>query len=313
MRAGYPFPFLTTESVGPVLAEHGNAWIRAELVPKILRGELLIAIGYSEPGAGTDLASLRTSAVRDGDDWVINGQKMWTSLAHFCDYTWLAVRTDPDAPKKHRGISMFLVPHSDPGWSCTPVHTLGGVRTNATYYDNVRVSQDHLVGELNGGWKLITGQLNRERLSLINFGPVSQLFNQVTRWARTTELPAGGKVVDQPWVQQNLARCRALIECMKLIVYKQSWAMTVGQLEMADASAAKVYGSESFIEIYRMLGEVVGQAGLLRAGPGQPCPEAGRIERLYRTASIITFGGGANEIQRDIISAAGLWMPRASR
>ena len=313
MRAGYPFPFLTTESVGPVLAEHGNAWIRAELVPKILRGELLIAIGYSEPGAGTDLASLRTSAVRDGDDWVINGQKMWTSLAHFCDYTWLAVRTDPDAPKKHRGISMFLVPHSDPGWSCTPVHTLGGVRTNATYYDNVRVSQDHLVGELNGGWKLITGQLNRERLSLINFGPVSQLFNQVTRWARTTELPAGGKVVDQPWVQQNLARCRALIECMKLIVYKQSWAMTVGQLEMADASAAKVYGSESLIEIYRMLGEVVGQAGLLRAGPGQPCPEAGRIERLYRTASIITFGGGANEIQRDIISAAGLWMPRASR
>ena len=313
MRAGYPFPFLTTESVGPILAEHGNDWIRAELVPKILQGELLIAIGYSEPGAGTDLASLKTSAVRDGDDWVINGQKMWTSLAHFCDYTWLAVRTDPDAPKKHKGISMFLVPNSDPGWSCTPVHTLGGVRTNATYYDNIRVSADHLVGDLNGGWKLITGQLNRERLSLINFGPISQLFNQVTRWARETELPAGGRVVDQPWVQQNLGRCRALIECMKLIVYKQSWAMTVGALEMADASAAKVYGSEGFIEIYRMLGEVVGQAGLLRSGSGQGSAEAGKIERLYRTASIITFGGGANEIQRDIISAAGLWMPRASR
>ena len=313
MRAGYPFPFLTTESVGPILAEHGNDWIRGELVPKILRGELLIAIGYSEPGAGTDLASLRTSAVRDGDDWVINGQKMWTSLAHFCDYTWLAVRTDSDAPKKHQGISMFLVPNSDPGWSCTPVHTLGGVRTNATYYDNIRVSADHLVGDLNGGWKLITGQLNRERLSLINFGPISQLFNQVTRWARETDLPAGGRVADQPWVQQNLGRCRALIECMKLIVYKQSWAMTVGALEMADASAAKVYGSEGFIEIYRMLGEVVGQAGLLRSGSGQGSAEAGKIERLYRTASIITFGGGANEIQRDIISAAGLWMPRASR
>jgi alkylation response protein AidB-like acyl-CoA dehydrogenase len=313
MRAGYPFPFLTTESVGPILAEHGNEWIRSELVPKILQGELLIAIGYSEPGAGTDLASLKTSAVRDGADWVINGQKMWTSLAHFCDYTWLAVRTDPDAPKKHKGISMFLVPNSDPGWSCTPVHTLGGVRTNATYYDNIRVSADHLVGELNGGWKLITGQLNRERLSLINFGPISQLFNQVTRWARETELPTGGRVVDQPWVQQNLGRCRALIECMKLIVYKQSWALTVGALEMADASAAKVYGSEGFIEIYRMLGEVVGQAGLLRSGSGQGSAEASKIERLYRTASIITFGGGANEIQRDIISAAGLWMPRASR
>jgi len=313
MRAGYPFPFLTTESVGPILAEHGNDWIRSELVPKILQGELLIAIGYSEPGAGTDLASLKTSAVRDGDDWVINGQKMWTSLAHFCDYTWLAVRTDPGAAKKHKGISMFLVPNSDPGWSCTPVHTLGGVRTNATYYDNIRVSSDHLVGELNGGWKLITGQLNRERLSLINFGPISQLFNQVTRWARETELPTGGRVADQPWVQQNLGRCRSLIECMKLIVYKQSWAMTVGALEMADASAAKVYGSEGFIEIYRMLGEVVGQAGLLRPGGGQSSAEAAKIERLYRTASIITFGGGANEIQRDIISAAGLWMPRASR
>ncbi len=313
MRAGYPFPFLTTESVGPILAEHGNAWVREEIVPKILRGELLIAIGYSEPGAGTDLASLKTSAVRDGDHWVINGQKMWTSLAHFSDYTWLAVRTDPDAPKKHRGISMFLVPNSDPGWSCTPVHTLGGVRTNATYYDNIRVSEDHLVGELHGGWKLITSQLNRERLSLINFGPVSQLFNQVTNWARQTALPTGGRVIDQAWVQQNLARCRALIECMKLIVYRQSWAMTEGNLEMADASAAKVYGSEGFIEVYRMLGEIVGQAGLVRAGTAQATAEAGRIERLYRTASIITFGGGTNEIQRDIISAAGLWMPRASR
>jgi 3-oxocholest-4-en-26-oyl-CoA dehydrogenase alpha subunit len=313
MRAGYPFPFLTTESVGPILAEHGNEWVRREIVPKILKGELLISIGYSEPGAGTDLASLSTSAVRDGDEWVINGQKMWTSLAHFCDYTWLAVRTDPEAPKKHKGISMFLVPNADPGWSCTPVHTLGGVRTNATYYDNIRVSNDHLVGELNGGWKLITGQLNRERLSLINFGPVSQLFNEVTRWAIETTLPAGGQVAEQPWVQQNLGRCRALIECMKLIVYKQSWAMTTGKLEMADASAAKVYGSEGFIEVYRRLGEIVGQAGLIRSGGEHTTAQAGKIERLYRTASIITFGGGTNEIQRDIISAAGLWMPRASR
>ena len=313
MRAGYPFPFLTTESVGPILAEHGNDWIKREIVPNILQGELLISIGYSESGAGTDLASLKTSAVRDGDGWLINGQKMWTSLAHFCDYTWLAVRTDPTAAKKHKGISMFLVPNSDPGWSCTPVHTLGGVRTNATYYDNIRVSDDHLVGELNGGWKLITGQLNRERLSLINFGPVSQLFNQVTNWAINAVLPGGERVVDQPWVQHNLGRCRALIECMKLIVYKQSWAMTEGTLEMADASAAKVYGSEGFIEVYRMLGEIVGQAGLVRSGSAQTNAAAGRIERLYRTASIITFGGGTNEIQRDIIAAAGLWMPRASR
>lgn len=313
MRAGYPFPFLTTESVGPTLAEHGNAWIREEIVPQILRGELLVSIGYSEPGAGTDLAALRTSAVRDGDDWVINGQKMWTSLAHFCDYTWLAVRTDPDAPKKHKGISMFLVPNSDPGWSCTPVHTLGGVRTNATFYDNIRVSDEHRVGELNGGWKLITSQLNRERLSLINFGPISELFNQVVHWARDALGDDGQPVAAQSWVQANLARSRALIECMKLIVYKQSWAMTAGTLGMADASAAKVFGSEGFIEVYRLLGEIVAEAGLLRSHSPGAQEQAGRIERLYRSASIITFGGGANEIQRDIISAAGLWMPRASR
>jgi len=313
MRAGYPFPFLTTESVGPTLAEHGNEWMQRELVPKILRGELLVAIGYSEPDAGTDLASLKTSAVRDSQGWLINGQKMWTSLAHFSDYTWLAARTDPDADKKHKGISMFMVPNSDPGWSCTPVHTLGGIRTNATYYDNIRVSDDHLVGELHGGWKLITGQLNRERLSLINFGPVSQLFNQLVDWARATQLPAGGTVMEQPWVQHNMARCRALIECMKLIVYKQSWAMTQGTLQMADASAAKVFGSEAFIELYRLMGEVVGQAGLVKTGSPQAATHASKIERLFRTASIITFGGGTNEIQRDIISAAGLWMPRAER
>jgi alkylation response protein AidB-like acyl-CoA dehydrogenase len=313
MRVGYPFPFLTTESVGPQLAEHGNDWQKQELVPKILKGELLVSIGYSETGAGTDLASLKTTAVKDGDEWVINGQKMWTSLAHFCDYTWLAVRTDPDAPKKHKGISIFLVPNNAPGWSCTPVNTLGDVRTNATFYDNIRVGEDHLVGELNGGWRLITGQLNRERLSLVNVGPTSVLFNNVVDWCREVELPGEGTLIDQPWVQMNLARVRSGIEALKLICYKQAWAMTVGKLEMADASAAKVYGSEFFVEVYRLLGEVLGQASLVKSTSETGQVLSGRLERLYRTASIITFGGGANEIQRDIISAAGLWMPRAGR
>jgi len=313
MRAGYPFPFLTTESVGPQLAEHGNEWQKTEIVPKILAGECLIAIGYSEPGSGTDLASLKTSAVKDGDDWVINGQKMWTSLAHFSDYVWLAARTDPDAPKKHKGISMFLVPTSDPGWSATRVVTLGGVKTNATYYDNIRVGDKNRVGELNGGWRLITAQLNRERLSLVNYGPTAVLFNSVVDWARQTDLPTGGKVIDQPWVQINLAKVRTGVEVLKMVSYKQAWAMTEGNLDMADASAAKVYGSEFFVESYRMLAEVIGQASLINRKSDAGQVLQGRLERLYRTASIITFGGGTNEVQRDIIAAAGLWMPRASR
>ncbi len=313
MRAGYPFPFLTTESIGPVLAEYGNAWQREELVPRILAGDLLISIGYSEPEAGTDLASLRTRAERESDGWIINGQKMWTSLAHFCDYTWLAARTDPAAEKKHRGISLFLVPHSDPGWHCTPVHTLGDVRTNATYYDNVRVSDQHRVGEINGGWRLITGQLNRERLSLVNVGPTAVLFDAVADWATHTHTVDGRRVIDQDWVRANLARVRCGIEALKLMCYRQVWAMSKGQLGMAEASAAKVYGSEFFIEAFRALGEILGQGSLVRA---DSCPQGaltGRVERLYRTASIITFGGGTNEIQRDIIAAAGLLMPRATR
>lgn len=313
MRAGYPFPFLTTESVGPQLARHGSDWQRRELVPRILAGECLVAIGYSEPGAGTDLASLTTSARPDGDGWVISGQKMWTSLAHFSDYVWLAVRTDPEAEKKHRGISIFMVPTADPGFSLSPVMTLGGVRTNATYYDEVRVGPEHLVGELHGGWKLITGQLNRERLSLVNYGPTAELFNAVRRWAGETRLREGGRLIDQPWVRHNLARVRVGVEALKLCSYKQAWAMTQGELDMAQASAVKVFGSEFFIEAYRLMGEVLGQASLLRQGSPGSQQLASRIERLYRTASIITFGGGTNEIQRDIISAAGLWMPRASR
>ena len=313
MRAGYPFPFLTTESVGPQLAEVGNEWQKQELVPKILSGECLIAIGYSEPGSGTDLASLKTKAVKDGDEWVISGQKMWTSLVHFCDYVWLACRTDDTVEKKHKGITMFLVPTSDPGFSCTPVHTLGGVRTNATYYDNIRVPESAMVGELNKGWKLITGQLNRERLSLVNFGPNSKLFNDVVLWAQETDLPSGGKVIDQPWVRINLAKARAGIEALKLVCYKQAWAMTEGSLDMADASAAKVYGSENMIEVFRLLGEVLGHASLVNRKNDRGALLKGRIETLYRTASIITFGGGTNEVQRDIISAAGLWMPRAMR
>jgi hypothetical protein len=313
MRAGFPFPFLTTESVGPMLAEHGNDYHRREIVPKILAGEIIIAIGYSEPGAGTDLASLKTSAVRDDEGWLINGQKMWTSLANFADYVWLAVRTDPDAPKKHKGISMFLIPTSAPGWSCTPVITLGGVRTNATWYDNIRVTEQDLVGKLNEGWKLITSQLNRERLSLVNYGPTAVMFNEVAQWAREQQLPDGSRLIDQPWVKANLARVRVGVEALKLVCYKQAWAMTAGALDMADASAAKVYGSEFFIEVHRLLGEIVGQGCLVAKSSPTGVVLRGRIEQLYRTDSILTFGGGANEVQRDIISAAGLWMPRAAR
>jgi alkylation response protein AidB-like acyl-CoA dehydrogenase len=308
VRSGFAYPFLTTEAIAPYLAANAGEAIREEVVGGVKRGEVTIAIGYSEPNAGTDLASLTTRAVRDGDDWIINGQKMWNSLANYADYVWLAARTDPDPEKKHKGLTMFLVPTDIEGFSVTPVHTLG-VRTNATYYSDIRLPDKYRVGEVNGGWKLITGQLNIERLSLFTHGQVASLYEGVCQWAAETEAPGGGRLIEQPWVQHNLARARAGLEVVKLNCWKQAWAMDQGPLDMADASMAKVYGSEFFVELYRLLLEVMGQAGTIATdSPGAVL--RGKIEFRWRVGSILTFGGGTNEIQRDIIAMAGLWMPR---
>ncbi len=312
MRLRFPYPFLTTDGIGPVLAEHGSDAMKDTVVKDIRAGKAIFAIGYSEPNAGTDLASLRTRAVPDGDGWIINGQKIWTSLANFADYIWLAARTDEDPRKRHKGLSMFVVPTADKGYSCTPIHTLGGVRTNATYYQDIRVPSQNLVGEVNGGWKLITSQLNIERLSLVNQGYTEEAALELFRWATQQRLPDGRRVIEQPWVQQNIAKIHAGLEVLRLICWKQAWSMTYEKLPMADASAAKVYGTEFFIETYRMMMEIMGQCSTLVGGTPGVVME-GQVERMYRTGSILTFGGGANEIQRDIISAAGLLMPRASR
>ena len=306
-RAGFPLPFLTLNTVGPTLMAFGTPEQRAEFLPRILAGELNFAIGYSEPGAGTDLASLTTSAVRDGDDWIIQGQKTFTSLADFADYIWLAARTDPDA-KKHRGISMFIVPTTSPGYRLTPIWTMADVRTNATYYDQVRVPNRYLVGGVNNGWGLITNQLNHERVSLFPIGPFERLQADVQKWARATKLADGRRVIDQPFVRRNLARCYAGAEALRLMLWKQAWTLTHSRLHPADASTVKVFASEFFVEAYRLLMEVIGPAATIhRKSPGAVL--AGRLERMYRSALILTFGGGTNEVQRDIIAMAGLQMP----
>ena len=303
---GFPLPFLTLNTVGPVLQEHGTEAQRRSFCPRILAGEVFFAIGYSEPSAGTDLASLRTSAVRDGDEWVIHGQKMWTSLAEYADYVWLAARTDPDAPK-HRGLSIFLVPTTAEGYSRQTVRTVGGVCTNATFYDGVRVPAENLIGGENNGWRLITGQLNHERISLMTVGRLLRDLAAVTRWASETRVD-GERVIDKAWVQQSLARLHAKAQVLRLMNWKQAWAADRGRPDMADSSAIKVYGSELQIEAYRGLMEILGAPGLLAKGSPGAVLE-GKIESSYRNGLILTFGGGTNEIQRDIIAMAGLGLP----
>ncbi len=184
--AGAPVPFLTINSVAPTIMHYGSEEQKKFFLPKIAAGDLHFSIGYSEPGAGTDLANLRTTAVRDGDDYVVNGQKMWTSLIAYADYVWLAVRTNPEA-KKHRGISMLIMPTTAEGFSWTPVHTMAGVDTSATYYQDVRVPVANRVGEENAGWKLVTNQLNHERVALVSPMPIIMALNQVRDWAQNTK------------------------------------------------------------------------------------------------------------------------------
>jgi alkylation response protein AidB-like acyl-CoA dehydrogenase len=305
-RVGYPLPFLTLNTVGPTLARYGTEEQKREFLPKILGGEIAFAIGYSEPSAGTDLASLTTKATRTSDGWVIQGQKMWTSLSAHADYIWLAARTDPTV-KKHRGISVFLVPTSAEGFRYSPIPTVGGVQTYATFYDDVHVPEDALIGGENNGWALITGQLNHERVSLMNAGPMRRMFGEVLDWARETPID-GGLVIDQPWVRANLARVYANVQVLRLMNWKQAWAFTQGERNMADSSAIKVFGSEFHIQGYRALMEVLGAHATLGAdSPGSIL--RGRIDSHYRNSLILTFGGGTNEVQRDIIAMAGMGLP----
>ncbi len=308
--AGIPIPHLTLNTVGPTIMRFGTDEQKASLLPAILRGEMHFSIGYSEPEAGTDLASLRTRARRDGGSWLITGQKMWTSLVQYADYVWLACRTDPDLPR-HKGLSIILVPTDAAGFSYTPVHTVAGVSTSATYYEDVRVPAGNLVGELNGGWPLMTNQLNHERVALTSAAPLVHAVAQVRRWAQETKNPDGSRVIDAEWVQVLLGRAHARVEVLALMNWRI--ASTNGRdLSPADASATKVYGSELAVEVYRSLMEVIGPNAHVRSGsPGAVL--LGRLERFHRSALVMTFGGGTNEIQRDIIGTVGLGLPAARR
>jgi len=288
--------------------EYGTEEQKQFFLPRILQGELHFSIGYTEPNAGTDLASLTTKAVKDGDEWVINGQKTFTSLASYADYIWLAARTDPDV-SKHKGITVFLVPTSAPGFSYSKISTMVNASTYNTFYDDVRVGDDAVVYGVNRGWDLIVNQLNYERVSLGPPGMVERVFDEVVDWARGTKLADGRRVADQEWVQLNLARVHARLDFVKLINWKVAAA---GGTNTADSSATKVFATEFYTEAYRLLMEVLGPASYLtRGSPGAAL--AGRLERAFQGTLILTFGGGVNEVQRDLIALFGAGLPRVPR
>ncbi|MFI6059429.1 acyl-CoA dehydrogenase family protein [Streptomyces sp. NPDC051286] len=323
-RAGAPVSMVTLNTVGPTLMRYGTEAQKEYFLPRILSGSLVFAIGYSEPEAGTDLAALRTRAVRDGGgasrsseagsggDWVIDGQKIFTSNAQNADWIWLACRTDPEAPK-HKGISIILVPTDAPGFSWTPIETVGGLTTTATYYDGIRVPATNLVGEENGGWGLITNQLNHERVALAAIGMQAEDFYEAAlAFARTPDPVTGRRPVDVPWVRSRLAEAYARLAATRLLNWRLVGDVGAGSVAPGDASGVKFVGTESAVEVYRMCQEITGEAGMVRGGSPGSFGD-GELERMNRAAQINTFGGGVSEVQREIVATMRLGMKRGKR
>ncbi|MFD8978411.1 acyl-CoA dehydrogenase family protein [Streptomyces sp. NPDC059564] len=311
-RAGAPVSMVTLNTVGPTLMKYGTEEQKAYFLPRILRGEIVFAIGYSEPEAGTDLASLRTRAVRDGGDWLIDGQKIFTSNAQNADWIWLACRTDPEAPK-HKGISIILVPTDSPGFAWTPIDTVGGLTTTATYYDGIRVPPGSLVGPEHGGWGLITNQLNHERVALAAIGMQAEdFYDAALSHARTPDPATGERPADRPWVRSRLAEAHARLAAVRLLNWRLVQDVGAGTLAPGDASGVKFLGTESTVEVYRICQEVVGEEALVR-GPGPRAFAGGELERMNRAAQINTFGGGVSEVQREIVAMMRLGMKGRKR
>ncbi|WP_329058703.1 acyl-CoA dehydrogenase family protein [Amycolatopsis sp. NBC_01480] len=310
-RADVQLPSVTLQTVGPTLQAFGTDEQKAFFLPKILAGEIHFAIGYTEPDAGTDLASLRTAAVREGDEYLVNGQKIFTTGGHDADYVWLAVRTAPDAPK-HKGISILIMDTRDPGYSWTPIITCDGAHhVNATYYSDVRVPAEMLVGKENEGWRLITTQLNHERVMLGPAGRVGGLHDRVWAWAAARRTPDGVPLLDLPDVRAVLAETFAVARVNELLNWQVAVSASAGPVAVADASATKVFSSERIQRIGRLLDEIVGRHG--DPADAETADLAEWLDVLAKRNLVLTFGGGVSEIQRELIASAGLGLPRVPR
>ena len=307
-RADIPLPAVTLQTVGPVLQEHGTPWQRDFFLPQILAGEIHFAIGYTEPDAGTDLAALRTSAVLSGEEYVVNGQKIFTTGAHDADYIWLACRTDPEAVK-HKGISILIVDTKDPGYSWTPIILSDGAHhTNATYYNDVHVPADMLVGEENGGWRLITTQLNNERVMLGPAGRTAGIYDRLHDWASK---PGGDGVT--PIDHQDVKRALGEIYSMWRVNELLNWQVAAAgeDINVADAASTKVFGTESIQYIGRLAEEIVGKYG--NPAESDTAELLDWLDSQTKRNLVITFGGGVNEVMREMIAASGLKVPRVPR
>ena len=307
---GVPGPDLTVTSVAPMIMRHGTERNKTEWLPLIAKSEMICAVGYSEPEAGTDLANLRTRATLDGHEWVINGTKIWNSGAQRATHEWLCVRTDPNGVR-HRGISVIIVPIDSPGVQIRPLYSWSGYRTNEVHFRDVRVPVTNLVGEVNRGWTYITGALDLERGALTNAGDLRRAVEELSelsrRPGRDGTVPAHSAAL-----RRRLGQAEADVEVATLMGYEAASILDSGVIPTVEVSVEKIFTSELRQRIADLALDLLGPDGLLAHG-SQRAPLAGKFERLYRAAPLMRFGGGANEVLRDIIAQRGHGMPSYGR
>jgi 3-oxocholest-4-en-26-oyl-CoA dehydrogenase alpha subunit len=308
--AGVPAPDLTVTSIAPMIMSHGTAENKADFLPGIASGDITVVVGYSEPNAGTDLASLTTRAELDGDEWVINGSKIWNTRAHMATHEWLCARTDPTA-SRHRGISVIMVPVDTPGIEVRPLYTWRDLRTNETFFTDVRVPRRNLIGQVNTGWQYITGALDLERGALTNAGDLRRAVDELIAFCR--DQPLGGRLlIDESTVRRRLAELDADVEVARLYGLEAASLIDTGVIPTLTVTAEKIFTSELRQKIADYGTQILGAYGQLD-GQDPLAPAGGAMERLYRRAPLLRFGGGTNEVLRDVIAQRGYGMPDYGR
>jgi alkylation response protein AidB-like acyl-CoA dehydrogenase len=294
--------------IGKTILAHGTDKLKREFLPKILRNEVEFAVGYSEPDAGSDAASMRLRATRDGEGWRLNGQKTWTTSAHFAEWYWVGARTDPDAPK-HSGITLFLVPLDQPGITINPIWTMGDERTNDVFFDEVWVSDDYVVGEVNRGFQYISEALDLERFTMFTFSPIEQRM-QVLRDYVKTETCDDRRLADGPLVRHEIATLATDCEVARVLGLRfVAKSMKGGPPPTTEASEYKLFATELSKRLANASMDIGAPGSQLRVHT-EDAPMGGRAESTYRYTVIDTIGGGASEIQKNIIARRKLGLPK---
>jgi hypothetical protein len=305
-RFGAPQPGKGVGIVGKTIIRHGNEKLKSFFLPKIIRGEIEFAIGYSEPGAGSDAANMQLRCTRDDarGGWVLSGQKIWTTSAHFADWYWVGART---GPHKHKGITLFLIPMDHPGLTIRPTWTIGDERTNEVFFDDVFVSDEFVVGELNHGWTYICEALDLERFAMMPVGPLEKKVEALCEWVRTARRD-GEPLRANARARKSVAQLATHLEVARMLQRRVISEAVKGGVPTCESSQYKLFMNECSKRTANAALDGMGPGAQLKPGE-DGAPAGGRFERSYRYTVVDTIGGGTSEIQKNIIARRKLGLP----